>query len=289
MSIAHSKNPFSLKPIETKEQFFGRKQETRRALEFLHHEQCISVAGQSGIGKTSFLCHVANPDTRAEHRLAEEQIFIYVDSHALANHDQGECYLYIREQIIRRIKSTISLDKVVGLRLEQAVREASSQTAYFGLQTLFRTAQANSLRLIVLLDDFELLARSSCLDDTFFSGLRSLPTNYQMAYLVASRSSLYELERVRPAASPFFNIFQTITLGPLTPAESREFIVTFLKRSYVKLPEFAIDHILELGNNKPSHLQRAGYITFQVWQENGGNLQMEHCEKIRRRFEARES
>jgi len=284
MNTAELQNPFCLGPIRLEAQFFGRKEEIRQALRFLSKEQSVSIVGSSKVGKTSFLFHVTQPFVRAKRKLVEEQVFVYFDCRSLVELYQGECYLRIREEIIRQIKDMESVDKAVGTQLERIVREAGSQTAYFGLRTLFRTAQKSDLHLIVLLDNFEYLARNHRLDEHFFSGLRGLSTNHQMAYLVASQSSLDKLERVRPEASPFFNIFTSVQLGPLTPTESRKLVCTSLKRVYVKFSELVIDHILELGNNEPYHLQRAGYVAFQVWQENREALCDEHCREISRRF-----
>jgi hypothetical protein len=178
----------------------------------------------------------------------------------------------------------------VGNRLQKAVRGNDWAIApFFRLDTLFQAAEASSLKLIITLDNFELLAQSSALEDPFFSALRSLPITHHMAYLVASRYPLDELERVRgPEASPFFNIFQPITLGPFTVAESQQLVVTSLEGAGARFPRPVIDSILELGNNEPYNLQRAGHAAFEVWQENGKDLQVEHCDEIRQRFEGRE-
>jgi hypothetical protein len=284
---AYSRNPFSLEPINLVAKFFGREKETRRALSSLHRRQCVSIVGPARIGKTSFLFHVAHPHVRAKQKLAEEPVFVYLDSRSLANLDEGGCYFHIREEAIRQIKKTLAVDKDVGARLEKTVREAGSQTAHFGLQTLFRSAQANGLKLVIILDHLDVLNQNLLLGDIFFSGLRSLHTNYDMAYFVACQSPIDKLERICPdgPTSPFFNIFQQISIGPFTDEESRVLVVTLPNLARAKFPEFVIERILELGHNEPYRLQRAGYVAFQVWQENGGHLDNEHWEEIRRRFE----
>jgi len=282
---ADLQNPFCLEPIRLEAQFFGREQEIRRALRFLHREQSVSVVGPAKIGKTSFLLHVARPFVRARHKLAEDRVFVYFDCDLLAELGQGECYLHIREGAIRQIKDSKSVDKAVGTELEGAVRKAGLQTAYFGLRTMFQAAQENDVRLVVILDNFDSLVRNSLLDGSFFSSLRGLATNYHMAYLVASQLSMYELEEIRLEASPFFNIFAKVQLDQLEPAESLELVCTSLKRLPVEFPDSVIGHILNLGSNRPDRLQRAGYVAFQLWQENGGSLRSVHCGEISRRFE----
>jgi len=287
MHTTYSKNPFCLEPIKVLAQFFGREKETRRVLGFLHRRQCVSIVGPARIGKTSFLSHVAHPFVRAKHRLAEEQIFVHFDSRSLVNLHEGQCFLYIREEAIRQIKNAVTIDKVVGIRLERTVREAGSATAHFGLRTLFRSAQAYGLKFVIVLDSLDALNQNPFLEADFFSALRSLHTNYDMAYLVASQSPLDRLERICPEGpgSPFFNIFQQIPIGPFTEEESCQLVVTLLNSVGAKPPEPIIGCILELGYNEPHRLQRAGYVAFQVWQENQGDLQLAHCEEIRQRFE----
>jgi len=233
---------------------------------------------------------MAHPHVRAKRGLAEKQAFAYIDCRSLINLDQGECYKHIQGEIIQQVKNMAAVDKAVGARLEKAVQEGGWEIApFFSLDTLLQVSEANGLRLIISLDNFEILAYSSCLKDCFFSALRSFPITHQMAYLVASRHPLDELERIRgPEASPFFNIFQPITLGPFTSEESRRLVIALLERAAARFPEFVIDSILELGNREPYNLQRAGYAAFELWQENGKDLQMEHCEEIRQRFEGKE-
>jgi hypothetical protein len=284
MDITDLRNPFCLGSIEGPDQFFGRERETRRALSFLHQGQSVSVVEPAKTGKTSFLLHAAHPDVRARHGLTKEHVFVYVDSRLLADCDQDQCFLLISEETIRQVKDALPDGEGIGTKLESAFREASLQTISHGFQALFRTARVGALKLVLLLDDFESLTENSRLQDNFFSLLRWLHTNYQVAYLVASRSPLDVLERIPPSNSPFFNIFQTIPLESLTPEESHRLIITQLDQASVDLPPLAVNCILELGDNRPYRLQRAGHIAFQLWQESGGTLQVEHCEIIREQF-----
>jgi AAA+ ATPase superfamily predicted ATPase len=285
-----AKNPFSLEPIRVQAQFFGRQKEIRRVLNFLHWGQSVSVVGPAGIGKTSFMNHVAHWYVRAKQGLAEEKIFVRLDGISLVDLDQIQCFRYIREEIIRQVKNTTSVDKAVGVRLEKTVREAGSKTVHFGLQTLFRIAQAGGLKLVIILDHLDTLNQNCSLEAEFFSALRSLHTNYELAYLVASRSPLDRLDRIcsEGPGSPFFNIFQQIPIGSFTSEESRQLVVTLLDSAGAQFPEPVIDFILELGQNAPYRLQLAGYVAFQVWQENERDLYGEHCEEIRQRFEEME-
>jgi hypothetical protein len=288
MNTVYPENPFSLEPITIPSQFFGRKSEVRRAIGFLHGLQCVYVAEPVGIGKTSFLLHVAHPQVRAGYEKAQEHIFIQLDGCSLAGFDLSACCLHICQETIQQIKKAPVAGETLGIQLEQTVREVNWESPYFHLNTLFQTADERlGCKLVVSLDNFDALARSSALEDVFFSALRSL-TRYDMAYLIASQSPLPELERVRPAASPLFNVFQRIRLKPFAPEESDRLVTAMLESVRAVFPQYVIDHILALGNNEPHRLQRAGHVAFRLWQENGRDLNEAHCEEIERRFEEME-
>jgi hypothetical protein len=288
MNVTECNNPFCLGPIELQAQFFGREAETRSALNFLHHGQCVSVWGPASIGKTSFLFHVVHPHVCARQRRAEDRISVHLDSHSLADLDEGACYLYVREEAIRQIKGDVAVDKDVGVQLEKLVRQAGSHTAYFGLRTLLQSAGDLGLKLIIALDHLDVLNQNRFLGEMFFSALRSLHTSYEVAYLAASRSPMDKLERICPdgAGSPFFNIFHQIRISSLTDEDSRQLMDSLLNLANVTFPEPVIDCILGLGRNEPYRLQRAGYVAFQIWQENRQSLPRDHCEEIRQRFDA---
>jgi KaiC/GvpD/RAD55 family RecA-like ATPase len=286
MNVAECKNPFCLGPVESQAQFFGREAEARNALNFLHNGQCVSVVGPARIGKTSFLFHVADPHVRAKRRRAEEHVFVHLDGHSMAGLSERVCYLYIREEATGQIKRRVALDRDIGVQSEELVRQTGSQTAYFGLRTLLQSARELGLKLVLVLDHLDVLNQNRNLREVFFSALRSLHTNYAIAYLVASRSPIDELEWICPdgPGSPFFNIFQPISIGLLTDEESRQLVATLPDLGGARFPESVIDCIVELGSNQPHRLQQAGHIAFQVWQENQQGLLKEHGEEIRRRF-----
>jgi AAA+ ATPase superfamily predicted ATPase len=286
MSIMYCPNPFCLEPTTARAQFFGRQREIRQVLNLLHNGQSVSIVGPTRIGKTSLLAQIAQRYVRIKHGLAEGRIFICLDSRSLANLDQALSFRLIRQETIRQIKD-IDAVKAIGDKLEQVVQETSSKTAHFGLWSLMRSATADGLQFVTVLDNLDELNQNHLLETEFFSALRALSTSFQVAYLVASQISLDKLERICPEGpgSPFFNIFQPIPIGCFTTEESRDLVVTLSQSAGADFPEFIIDYILEIGYNEPYRLQRAGFVAFEVWQENEGSWRSEHLAEIRRRFE----
>jgi AAA+ ATPase superfamily predicted ATPase len=284
-------NPFRPhSPIWRPSNFFGRSRETRQVLQSLRNGQSVSIVGPPKCGKTSLLNYVADIDVFQRHALrAGEYIFVHIDvlsvrGKSLADVEQDVCFFRLREEITRQVKES---NVTVGTKLEKATRQVGSRTAYFGLTTLFRTAFENGLKPIVVLDNFDSLAKNTRLSGSFFDALRAFAMGYYgMAYLVASRRRLHELEKIRAEASPLFNIFREVLLGPFALKESHELVTAILGRVNIQFPVFAIDHILELGRNDPYQLQLAGYHAFEVWRERGERLREVDCREIERCFEA---
>jgi len=289
MQESKEENPFRPNsPVWQPRGFFGRSREIRRVLQSLRNQQSVSVVGPPKCGKTSLLNHVADIEVFQRHALqAGEHIFVYIDvvnvgGRSLAEMEQDECFLLLREEIIRQIKES---NLTVGSKLAEATRQADLQSALYGLNTLLRTAQQCRVKPIVALDNFSTLAKNPRLSEHFFQALRFLATgHYWLAYLVASRHPLHELEKIRPEASTFFGICHQIMLEPFAPQESRELVIKTLERTSIQFPAFAIAHILELGCNEPYRLHLAGYQAFEMWQEKGKRLREADCGEIERCF-----
>src|SRR5947209_11192780 len=77
------------------------------------------------------------------------------------------------------------------------------------------------------MDAFDRVTRNPHFDPDFFSFLRALAGIYDLiSYVTASIKPLYDVcHSDAVASSPFFNIFQTCTLGPLVLEEARELII----------------------------------------------------------------
>jgi hypothetical protein len=279
--VQHS--PFSLKPVRTPEQFVGREKETRRVLSLLQRSQSVSILGPAKIGKTSFAFHVVHPATREYYGLAKDHTFIYLDCHRLSNCNQEQCYRTIREEMIHQIQDRTMASAAIASDLKAGIHTLDSATAFQGLQAVLRTLQTSGWLLVIVLDDFEFLAQNPQLEVHFFAALRSLATNYELAYLVTSQLPLDRLEQDM-TGSPLWNIFTTMSLGALTPAESQELVVSTLKQAEIEFPLFAQEWIIALGNGEPHRLQKAGEAAFQVWREQNGILTVENYEEIKRQL-----
>ena len=129
---------------------------------------------------------------------------------------------------------------------------------------MHRVTQADA-SVVVLLDEFELLAANEQLTPYFFARLRGLTTKYGLAYITASQRPLYAITADEEVlSSPFFNIFVTLPLGLFT---RRRGTSTCSKRasnmrrsSLTSVDKF----LLALVGPHPFFLHVAGYHAFQI-------------------------
>jgi hypothetical protein len=226
------------------------------------------------------LDHIVKAGVLEQHGIcAAERVFLRLSGRAYVDVDQATCLNGFCEEVLVQLKR---FDARLGAQLVDAGTRVG--LGYRGLRMLFRSVLACGFRSVLVLDDFDGLAQNDLLEDSFFAALRSLATGYQVTYLVASRRPLYELEKARPEASTLCGICQQFLLCPFADTESRELILDYLSRSGVEFPPFAVDCIVGLGREGPGLIQLAGYHAFEVWRNNGGQLQERDCLEVRQRF-----
>jgi hypothetical protein len=211
---------------------------------------------------------------------AREHVFVRINGRSFAGVDQATCLHGFYQGIVSQLEC-----QYAGLKAR--IMEASPDTGiagHRGLRTLFRIIQDSGVKPIVQLDEFDELAQNACLEDNFFAALRSLAMGYEMAYLIASRRPLYELETARPEASTLCGICQQFQVCQFTEEESQRLVEGYLQGAGVEFPRTIVDRITNLGRYEPRRVQLAGYCAFEVWQENGGKLCQESNTEIERRF-----
>ena len=264
-----SDNPFTIgRAVQSIDRFWGRSKQAQFILERVRNNQCISLVGPQGYGKTSLLNYVSDPGVRSQHGLHPgAALFVRLEGRELAAYDQAACLGHFTECIIGQTQR-VDVALVGELR---SVIEGRSR-GHLALRTLFRVLCDYGRQPVVVLDDFDDLAHNAQLEDSFFAALRSLATGCQVSYVVASLQPLYELETMRPEASTLCGICTQLTLPPLPDQESRDLLLGLFEQAQVRVPAPIVDLILGWGRNEPWRLQVAGYEAFQVWRENGGGL-----------------
>jgi len=129
-----------------------------------------------------------------------------------------------------------------------------------------RSLAARSLRLIVALDEFEVMAANPEFGPTLFNRLRGLVGRFPLQIVTASRDPLLDLTVGHPEtlSSPFFNIFAPLRLNLLAEEDARALLVDLSARGGRRFGPATCTWLLELAGPHPLFLQMAGYRAFEA-------------------------
>jgi hypothetical protein len=259
-------NPFYHRgPVSDPAFFFGRTRELAYLFDLLRKGQSVSLSGPRRIGKTSLLVHMMNPDVaRANACPPDRMRFLLLDGGTIDGLSEDDLYG--------------TIDRSLG-GIAQAV-------PYSDFLDRIRNEFADPQRaLVVLIDEFELVAANPRFGPAMFNRLRGLAAQYPIRFVTASKNPLWKLGRVNPEtlASPFFNFFAPLTLGPLEEAEARELLRRLSADAGKPFADRSLDAILALSGPHPLFLQVAGYRAFEAADDSGG-IPAETLPQIRRRM-----
>ena len=249
-------NPFFHRgAIRRAEDFVGREAEIAQTLGLLRNGQSVSLIGPRRIGKSSLLLHLTHPPVRAAYRLDPPySLFVMLDCQELAGSPPEEVYELMLDGLLEAATTA-------GLAVETAAEPGTYRALDRALQQVYR----QSVSVVVLLDEFELLAANQHLTPYFFARLRGLTTKYGLAYLTASQRPLFAITAEEAVlSSPFFNIFVTVPLGLFSEAETRTLFERRLSRTSVIFSDELIHHLLWLVGLHPFFLHIAGYHAVQA-------------------------
>lgn len=249
-------NPFFHRgAIRHAEDFIGREAELNQMLGLLRNGQSVSLIGPRRIGKSSLLLHLSDSDVRRSFRLGpSHSLFILLDCQELADSPPEEVY----ELLLDGLLDTAT---AAGLKLDTATQPGTYRALDRALQQVYQ--QGNSV--VVLLDEFELLAANQHLTPYFFARLRGLTTKYGLAYLTASQRPLFAITAEEAVlSSPFFNIFVTMPLGLFNEGEAKELFQERLAKTTVTFTPELIEYLLDLVGYHPFFLHIAGYHAVQA-------------------------
>jgi hypothetical protein len=214
-------NPFFFGNPVPPEQFIGRSHELRRIVgRILNQGQSTAVVGEPRSGKTSLLLYLKAPETRDElyGERSDQLLFSYLDAHTFGNtFTQVEFWKHALRPL--RIKLTHAASP-----LGQAYRTCrEDQFGTFVLERLLAQMRADNLRLVLLVNQFDVLLHHEVLNCTeFFGGLRALASRSRgaLALVIGSRRPLTTLNRetqdLSRTGSPYFNFMDEVILRPLS-------------------------------------------------------------------------
>lgn len=249
-------NPFFHRgAIRRAKEFHGRQAEISQILGLFRNHQSVSIIGPRRIGKSSLVLHLSRAKVREPFALAPPgTIFAPVDCQELGGSPPEEVYEAL-------LTSVMDAAEDAGLELNPIERSGT----YRALDRVLNTVHRAGTAVVVLLDEFELLAANERLTPYFFARLRGLTTKYGLAYLTASQRPLFAITADEQIlSSPFFNIFVSLSLGLFTEEEARSLLQERLAGTSITFSKSLSDYLLYLVGPHPFFLHVAGYHAFQA-------------------------
>lgn len=165
--------------------------------------QSVAIIGGRRSGKTALLAHLCDEGVRRRFLEKPGQFSFLPLQGGCSSVPDPDAFLH------GLLASLPPGHADAGARLYELVRGA------------VEAQHAAGRRLVVLLDDFQTITGSERFPLEFFSFLRSLANNYNLAYVTTSFLELQKLCAVKDVQeSPFFNIFTNLHLGVLPAAEA---------------------------------------------------------------------
>lgn len=171
----------------------------------------ISIVGERRIGKSSLLWQVKQQAADLFHT-GHRYVVVYLDLSSAAGSSNRLLMRTLRRELER-----------AGLPAWNAADDGDLAALSDALEDL--EAQAADARLVLLLDEFESINDHPAEFDGLLYALRAERQLGRLALVTASRTPLADLcAQGRIVASPFFNIFTQVTLGPLDEAAWRALV-----------------------------------------------------------------
>lgn len=249
-------NPFFHRgAIRHLDDFIGREAEINQIQGLLRNGQSVSLIGPRRIGKSSLLLHLCEAAIREPYQLNPPQaLFVLLDCQELAGSPPEEVYELLLDGLIQA-------GSQAGIQLDTDIKPGT----YRALDRALHHIYQRHMGVVVLLDEFELLAANRHLTPYFFARLRGLTTKYGLAFLTASQRPLFAMTAEEEIlSSPFFNIFVTLPLGLFSEEEARILIQDRLSKTELSFPDALVNYLLDLVGYHPFFLHIGGYHAFQA-------------------------
>ncbi len=202
-------NPFVFGSPVRGADFLDRRRELRRLAGRILKGSSALITAEPRFGKTSLLLRLQEADLYGDE--AERLHFCFLDAQTMAGWDVP-CFW---EHALRPIRSLTPA-------LQEAYQAAEHEHfGAFGLERILYCLEKAGERLVLLLDEFDVVLDISGLNTAeFYGGLRSLASRFSsLALVIASRQSVVALNNATRSfsrlGSPYFNFVGEVSLGPL--------------------------------------------------------------------------
>jgi hypothetical protein len=248
-------NPYTPgSPVPDARMFYGRTYELSEIGAFLRNAQSVSIIGPAGIGKTSLMQHLMRAEVKIALGIGAENLLVSIDCGQLESSRQDEIFAHFCARMAAALR-------IQGLEPEPALEDIASNPTWSTCELAVRKLNQRGLRVVLMLDDFEQLARNPHVDVRFYNGLRSAAGRLRLAFLTGSTRPLIELtcfdHSKKILSSPFFNIFAQLFLSLLSEPEARALIRRPMEVAGMVVSAQLEDFIYQLAGGHPYGLQTA--------------------------------
>jgi len=245
-------NPFTSRSmIKDPKLFSGRLEELHAIKNLLLTMQSCSVVGPRRIGKSSLLYYLAHPDYHLN-EYPPEYKFVFLDLQELSGSKTEDFFATVINRLRRTSPELVNsdLNKDIGMQ---------------GFRRFLGGITEAGTKLILCLDEFEMLSQNPNFSADFFTFLRGLCSNYNFALVTSSRKSLFDLCHQRDLqTSQLWNIFIELPLGLMKAGEIQALIRKYLEYGSLNVRQEYIDKAMSLAGNHPFFLQIAFYFLFDA-------------------------
>ena len=197
------------KPVSEYKAFLGRRALVSKIYARIGagRPQSVSIVGDLKVGKSSLLWYLAHEETKKTMlSKPEEYIYLFIPCRA-------------DEQLTLESFTRIVYDISRKYTDPDGERDKSPYL-YNYFKNLVESLHKQNKKIILFLDDFNLVTQNTAFPLEFFSFLRSLANNYNLAYITTSYEDLQKLCVSKDIEeSPFFNIFTNMSLRGFDPDE----------------------------------------------------------------------
>lgn len=247
-------NPYNYtSPISDTQYFYGRTALISKIYSRIGAErpQSISLVGDPRMGKSSLLWYLAQDTCKTAYLPnPEDYIYFYMPIKSEAQLCFRTFSTDLCDLIIRKIKPILDIE--------------DARPSYDLLKRIAEELNQRQKKIILLFDDFHLITQNETFPLEFFSFLRSLANNYNLAFVTTSHLDLQRLCVSKDVEeSPFFNIFTNLSLKAFETEEALQLIEEpFQKAGWSVNSEKAL--VVEMAGLFPYTLQAACSILFDI-------------------------
>jgi hypothetical protein len=260
-------NPYRFpSPIKEPHLFFGRDQQLRDILESIDRRECVSIVGERRAGKTSLMYQALQPYVWDRYIQDQRCLAVHLNAETLPQNEEG---------FFREVLQALD-DQYPGLLAAPTAGPPYQRAMRRALESL------RPRRLALFIDEFECISQCEAFSPNFFVFLRGLSFDYDISFIISTRTRLFECCSHEVVTSPFPNIFKTVHLGPF----SRDEFDTFIERtsSISGCPMGQVqEQIEQLAGRFPFLMQMACWHYFRAWEGRGDFTNGVH-ELVRQRF-----